>query len=242
MYHFKEKRNPAKAEAVGKLPRGAVMPGGYRRRRQQGEDSTELERRLLSIPAVAVILGGFCFPLGVLLVYSFWQTTNSGEVQPWHWTIVNYKRFFTDAIYWQTLVRSFVFVTVASGIAVVSTLPVAYFVALRVTPQRRMVCILVAILPFSMSYLIRVVAWMTLLGDGGIINSGLRRAHLISSPLGVFGYNRYGIVLTFVYLLFPLSFLMTYVAIERMDPALLDSASDLGAPLADAQSDRDTDC
>jgi ABC-type spermidine/putrescine transport system permease subunit II len=150
-------------------------------------------------------------------------------VQSWHWTIVNYKRFFTEAIYWHTLVHSVVFVTVASGIAVVSTFPFAYFVALRVAPQRRMVWILIAILPFSTSYLIRVVAWMTLLGDGGIINSGLRRAHLISDPLSIFGYNRYGIVLTFIYLLFPLSFLMTYVAIERMDPALLDSASDLGA-------------
>lgn len=211
-----------------KLPIGGRRQAAHHQAPRRG-DKTALEHPFLSLPAVGFVLIGFCLPIGVLFVYSFWPTTLGGQILTGHWTLSNYGAFFTNTAYWQTLLDSFLFVSIAAALAVALTFPFAYFVALRVRPQRRMVWVVIAILPFSTSYLIRIFAWFNLLGSGGIINQALLKVHLISSPLGFLGYGRPGIVLTFIYLLFPLSFLTSYVAVERLDPALLDSASDLGA-------------
>jgi ABC-type spermidine/putrescine transport system permease subunit II len=183
---------------------------------------------LLSLPAVLSIFVGLCVPLGVLLAYSLWPSVN-GKVFVGHWTLSNYAAFFNDPIYWKTLLRSFWFTSVAALVTVLAAFPFAYFIAFRVPPRRRIWWIAIAMLPFSASYLIRVFAWLTLLGDRGIINTALTRLHLVHDPLAIFGYGRTAIVLTFVYLFFPLAFIMTFVTIERIDPALLDSAADLGA-------------
>ena len=66
-------------------------------------------------------------------------------------------------------------------------------------------------------------------GDEGLINQALTGIGLMHAPIDFFGFGRPAIVITFVYLLFPLSFLATYIAIERINPAMLDAAADLGA-------------
>jgi spermidine/putrescine transport system permease protein len=187
-----------------------------------------LSHPLLSIPAVAYVIIACCLPLGILLIYSFWPTRNA-EVVAGEWTLGNYTTFFTDSIYWQTLLRSFLFAAIAAAFSIAITLPFSYFVALHVRPQRRLFWILIAILPFTVSYIIRIYAWENFFGDHGILNASLLAWHLIKAPLSIFDYGKPAIVMTFVYLLFPLSFLTTYVAMERIDPALLESASDLGA-------------
>jgi ABC-type spermidine/putrescine transport system permease subunit II len=118
---------------------------------------------------------------------------------------------------------------VASAFTVLLSFPFAYFVAAKVPPSRRLIWILVAIIPFWTSYLIRVLAWLNMFGDEGLINKALTRIGVIQSPLDFFGFGRPAIVITFVYLLFPLSFLATYIAVERINPAMLDAAADLGA-------------
>lgn len=191
-------------------------------------DVSGLSSPLLSAPAVAAVLIGFCVPMAVLLVYSFWPTRNA-EIVVGTWTLENYGTVFGDPTYWRTLISSFVFVTFAALLSLVVALPFSYFVALRARPERRAYWVLAAVLPFSASYLIRIYAWLGLFGDRGLINDTLLRLHVIRDPLGVFSYGQPAIVITFVYLLLPLAFLTTYVAIERMDPALLEAASDLGA-------------
>jgi spermidine/putrescine transport system permease protein len=181
------------------------------------------------MPALLVVIVGFCVPLGILLAYSFWPTRDT-VIEVGRWTLENYGQFFTDPTYWQTLLRSFLFVGVAAAATVVISFPFAYFVALRVSPRRRKWWIIAAVLPFSTSYLIRIFAWLNLFGDAGILNKTLLRLHLIGVPLGVLEYGRPAVVITFVYLLFPLSFLIVYVAVERIDPAVLEAAADLGAP------------
>lgn len=192
------------------------------RRRTQNLDSF-----WLGAPATALLVVGVLLPLGILAIYSLWPTVDQQIVRSW--TLDNYARFFQGPEYWQTLLKSFMFVGVASAATVVLTFPFAYFVAVKVQPSRRMPWVFLAVLPFFTSYLIRVLVWMNLLGDQGLINDALTRLGLISEPLAIVGDNKYGIVITFVYLLFPLAFLTTYVVIERMNPALLDAGADLGA-------------
>jgi ABC-type spermidine/putrescine transport system permease subunit I len=187
-----------------------------------------LAHPLLCAPAVIFVLIAFFVPLGVLLVYSLWPTTAGGQIIH-HWTLSNWSRALTNWTYLQTLLQTFWFVGLSSVITVVLTFPFAYFVSAKARPQRRVFWILVAILPFWTSYLIRVFAWENLFGDNGLINDALSRIGLISQPLSFFGFNRPAIVITFVYLLFPLSFLATFITLERMDPALLEASGDLGA-------------
>jgi ABC-type spermidine/putrescine transport system permease subunit II len=186
-----------------------------------------LENPLLPLPAVLAVAVGFFLPLGVLVMYSFWPTENGRIVH--QWTIENYARFFTEQAYWRMLLRSFWLVALASAFTVLMSFPFAYFVAAKVRPSQRLVWILFAIIPFWTSYLIRVLAWLNMFGDEGLINKALTGIGLVHEPIGVFGFGRTAIVITFVYLLFPLSFLATYIAIERINPAMLDAAADLGA-------------
>jgi ABC-type spermidine/putrescine transport system permease subunit II len=186
-----------------------------------------LENPLLPFPAVLAVAVGFFVPLAVLIVYSFWPTENGRIVH--HWTIANYARFFTEEAYRRMLLRSFWLVGVASALTTLLSFPFAYFVAAKVRPARRLIWILIAIIPFWTSYLIRVLAWLYMFGDEGLINTALINIGLVDSPLEFFGFGMPAIVITFVYLLFPLSFLATYIAIERINPAMLDAAADLGA-------------
>ncbi len=186
-----------------------------------------LDNPLLPLPAVLAVTVGFFVPLAVLVLYSFWPTEDGRIVH--QWTIGNYTRFFTAEAYQWMLLRSFGLVALASALTVFLSFPFAYFVAAKVRPSRRLVWILVAIIPFWTSYLIRVLAWLNMFGDEGLINQTLTGIGLVPAPLAFFGFGRPAIVITFVYLLFPLSFLATYIAIERINLAMFDAAADLGA-------------
>lgn len=195
--------------------------------KRRSKRSRGLDSPWLPFPASGLVLVAFVLPLLVLLIYSFWPTVDGQIIQ--EFTLDNYKRFFESGTYWQSLLKTFLFVAIAATVTTVVTFPFAYFVATKANPSRRLYWILIATIPFWTSYLIRVFAWLNLLGDGGLINQTLQDIGLISQPLGIFGPGKPAIVLTFIYLLFPLTFLSTYIAIERMNPAMLEAASDLGA-------------
>lgn len=185
------------------------------------------ESPVLSLPALALILVAFVVPLAILVVYSFWPTVDGTIIH--RFTFDNYRTFFSSSTYWSSLVKSFLFVGIASALTSLVTFPFAYFVATKVRPNRRLLWILVATVPFFTSYLIRVFIWVNLLGDTGLVNDVLKRIWLIDSPLSVLAPGRPAVVITFIYLLFPLTFLTTYIVIERMDPSTLEAAADLGA-------------
>lgn len=197
------------------------------RGRRSSRRGRGLESPLLSLPAVVIVVVAFFVPLVILIVYSFWPTIEGTIVHTF--TTDNYRRFFTTPTYWQSLLRSFLFVGIASAVTVALTFPFAYFVAIKVRPSRRLLWVLVATMPFFTSYLIRVFAWLNLLGGDGIINDTLRRTGLVDGQIGLLAPGRAAVVITFVYLLFPLTFLTTYIALERMSAQLLEAAADLGA-------------
>ena len=179
------------------------------------------------MPAVFFIGAMFVVPLVVMAVYSFWPSTDSGEIIH-HFTLSNYTRFFSEGPYWHTLLRSVELVGVASFLTVVLTLPLAYFVATKVEPRHRVKWILVTIMPFWTSWLIRVFAWINIFGTNGAAAKGLSIVGISQTP-GFLEAGKPAIVVTFVYLLFPFAFLCSYVALERLDPSLREAAADLGA-------------
>jgi len=95
--------------------------------------------------------------------------------------------------------------------------------------MQRLLLVLV-ILPFWTSYLLRVYSWLNILGDGGAINRFLQWTHLTHHPLSFFLYDRPAVILVLVYLYFPFAVLTLYASLERFDWDQFKAAMDLGAP------------
>jgi spermidine/putrescine transport system permease protein len=116
---------------------------------------------------------------------------------------------------------------IATVTALLVGYPVAYFVATRPRRWRTPLLILV-ILPFWTSFLIRTYAWIVLLNREGLINRPLLNAGIIGEPLPLLN-NEFAIVLGLVYIYLPLMVLPLYASLERINPELREAARDLGA-------------
>lgn len=182
----------------------------------------------MSAPALVFVLVTFVAPLVVLLVYSFWPTNQAGDIVH-RFTLDNYTRLFDQPRYLHSLFTTFWLVGLASALTVALTFPFAYFVAVKAAPRRRILWVLLAVMPFWTSYLIRVFSWLNIFGDSGAAMKLLSSIGITDTTPGLLALGRPAVVITFVYLLFPFAFLSTYVALERMDPALREAGADLGA-------------
>ena len=178
----------------------------------------------------AVILFGFFFLLPMLLIvaYSFWETVDYNVVH--HWTLDNYRYFFSVPTYVRTLWATLWMAALATAITIIAAFPFAYFLARYVSPGIRRPLLLLVILPFWASYLLRVYAWITILGQKGVLNRVLMDLGIIHHPLSFLLYNRESVILVLVYLYFPFAALTLYSALERFDWPQLTAAMDLGAP------------
>jgi spermidine/putrescine transport system permease protein len=115
-----------------------------------------------------------------------------------------------------------------SILAVVLSFPIAYFLAFH-GKQRVGFYLVLLLVPFWTSYLLRVMAWKIMLGTEGVINSFLMYVNLIQEPLTALLYNRNAVVLTLVYVWIPFATLPILAALQRIDVSLFEAAADLGA-------------
>jgi spermidine/putrescine transport system permease protein len=179
-------------------------------------------------PAAFVLVGLFFVPLTVMLAYSFWTTDASLHVVP-IWTLRNYEHFFQNATYVRTLLKTLIMGVAVTATCLVMAFAVAYFLARYISRRWARLALLVIIVPFWSSYLLRVYSWQAILGEKGVLNDVLVGLGLLSEPSRLFIYNDIGtyIVLTYVYL--PFAVLVLYSALERFDFTQLTAAQDLGA-------------
>lgn len=140
--------------------------------------------------------------------------------------INNYIFIFSDEIYVFAFLNSLYSAFLATLVAAIIGFPFAYAIY-QCTPFWRNFLILLVILPFYTSFLIRVYAWIGLLGQHGFINSLLLKLGLISSPLQ-FMYTDGAVVLGIVYCYLPFMVLPIFVALQKMDHTVLEAAHDLG--------------
>lgn len=142
-------------------------------------------------------------------------------------TFDNYLFLFEDAYYGIIYLSSLKMAAIGTLLCLLLGYPMAYFIA-RQPPKRRQVLLLAVILPFWISFLLRVYAWIGLLGNRGIINELLLKAGIIDAPLPLL-YNDFAVYLGIVYSYLPFMILPLYANLERLNLDLLDAASDLGA-------------
>jgi spermidine/putrescine transport system permease protein len=180
------------------------------------------------LPAGFILVGLFFVPLTVMLAYSFWTTNANLDVVP-VWTLENYEHFFKNPAYVRTLIKTLILGAAVTLTALVIAFAVAYFLARYVSRSWARVALLVIVIPFWTSYLLRVYSWQAILGEKGVLNQVLMGLGVIREPSLLFVYNDVGtfIVLTYVYL--PFAALVLYATLERFDFTQLTAAQDLGA-------------
>ncbi len=182
---------------------------------------------LLSPPVSWLVLF-FLVPVAIVGAYSVGALQFfPGDLQL---SFANWLHFFHGSIYLSLFWKSVRMSLTVSVAAVVLAYPIAYFLAL-VVRKRKYVLLLVTIAPFLTSYLLRILAWKVILGDEGLVNSFFYWLHLRSTghPIPWLLYSQFTVMVVLAYAWIPFVALPMFVALENLDQALLEGASDLGA-------------
>ena len=139
----------------------------------------------------------------------------------------NFRLLFSDSLYLSSYWRSLVVAGVSTSILLLIGYPIAYGMA-RLPRRWQSVAMMLVIVPFWTSFLIRIYAWINILQHDGLLNKVLLGLHLISAPL-VWLSTDSAMYLGIVYSYLPFMILPLYVTLAKMEPALLEAASDLGS-------------
>jgi putrescine transport system permease protein len=142
--------------------------------------------------------------------------------------LANYRYLFTDALYVDSFLYSAKVAAISTALCLALGYPMALGIA-RASPGRRNLLLMLVILPFWTSFLLRVYAWVGLLKDDGLINNLLRWLHWIASPIHMVNTS-FAVYIGIVYSYLPFMVLPLYSNLEKHDATLLEAAADLGAP------------
>jgi spermidine/putrescine transport system permease protein len=183
-------------------------------------------RGLLVLPNALWAALFFFVPLGFLAVYSFGEMDILTFKVSFGWTVDNYERL-ADSLYLKAILRS---LAISIG-ATVGCLLVGFPVAYTISQQRGRVqtLLLIAVMvPFWTSFVVRTYGLLNLISNGGPVATALRKIGALDGTLDLL-YTPWAVMLGIVYTYLPLMILPLFVALERIDPALVHAASDLGA-------------
>ncbi len=176
-------------------------------------------------PALIAISLLVIVPMAFMLVYSFYQNVDLG-VDKVAFQFGNWKEFFHDNYYhyaiWKTF-RLSVIVTVLA--AVLGYIP-AYFIA-NTKFRQKWLLLLLLILPFWVSFIIRTLSWIHIMGHEGIINWVLMQLGIIDKPLSMM-YTEFAVIVGFIHVFLPYMILNVYVSLEGIDQNLVPAARTLG--------------
>ena len=143
-------------------------------------------------------------------------------------TLDNWGRFFAEAIFVKPFLRTLGFALVLTVATLVLTYPVAWFLARHVRRERRMLYLLLLLVPFWVGEIVRTYAIMILLGNNGAVNLALKWLGLIERPIP-FMYTSFSLGLGIVYLTSLYMLLPLYSALEKIPVSYHEAAADLGA-------------
>jgi spermidine/putrescine transport system permease protein len=219
---------PAAPHAAGEpvAPSSAPAPapptgagGGGRRRRLK--PSGPRYPAWLAAPLLAYYLVLFVAPLAILVAFSLAQQSDSfaGDQFSYGFHTENFRGVF-DSLYLNVFGQTFLLAVGGTAATVAVGFPLAYWMARHVSPKRKTIVLLLVMIPFWTSFLIRTFAWKLILdGDGGI--AGFFHLDIL--------YSWKAILIGLVYGYLPMFVLPVYASLERMDWTLVDGAKDLGA-------------
>jgi len=165
-------------------------------------------------------------PLASFLLYSFFRV--EGGQMHYDLTLLNYRRFFTEAIFIPVLWQTFILCLAVAALTTVVGYPVAFLLA-SLKGRRKYLLLMMVLVPLLMSYIIKIYAIRSILGGNGFLNRFLMWAGLVSEPLTIFVFNLKAVMLTLAVLLIPFAILPIFLSLERIPRNLLEASTDLGA-------------
>jgi spermidine/putrescine transport system permease protein len=165
----------------------------------------------------------FLAPIAIILVYSFLKKGLYGGIIG-EFSLEAYKNL-GNPNFMAITVRTIFTSIIATVITILIALPCGYFMA---RSRNQTPLLLLIIIPFWTNFLIRVFAWMNILGNNGFLNELLLRAGLIRDYIH-FLYNQNAVILVLVYMYLPYAILPLFATIDKFDFSLLEAARDLGA-------------
>lgn len=202
-----------------------------------------LSRRLGFLPLVSplwLVLGGlFLLPLASIFLMSFaptdelgdpawfdslgqlWQHVRSGDF------LDQYARSLRPDVL-RVVWRSIWIAVATTVLCALIGYPLAYYIAVRAPRRIRTLLLVLAVVPFWTSFLIRTYAWMVILRPEGLLNAALMGAGLIAEPLDLL-YTEWAVLIGLVYGELPFMVLPLYAALEKLDRSLLEASADMGA-------------
>ena len=192
---------------------------------------------------LAVLLGpvslflGICFvgPLAVMILFSFLEPGLYGGVD-WSFYHWNYGRILGwadgeweefDWVYAEIFARSARLALTNVAITLVVCYPAALWVR-GLSRRWRLLAVFLIALPFFVSLVVRLFAWVLILRPTGFLNSSLLGLGLISEPFDII-FTETAVLIGMAYILLPFMFLPVYASVEKLDPTLIEASSDLGA-------------
>ncbi len=157
-----------------------------------------------------------------LLRISFTSSGTNG------FTLTNYKAFFTEPIYWLTFVRTALYSMFVTAIVLVISLPVAFYITKVASIKTQGLLMVLILVPFWVSELIRVYGWMILLRESGVLNQFLVKIGVFKQPIELL-YNDITMIMGLVYTSMLFMIVPIIGVLGSMDDALIEAAHDLGA-------------
>ncbi|MDJ0884828.1 MAG: ABC transporter permease [Desulfobacterales bacterium] len=146
------------------------------------------------------------------------------------WSLANYLQFFDEPVYWLTFVRTAVYAVLVTFFTFLVTLPVAFYITKVVSPRLQGFLMMILLMPFWVSELVRVYGWMILLRESGVVNHFMVGLGLWSQPVEML-YNDVAMVMGLVYTSMLFMAVPLVSVLESLDDSLIEAAYDLGGNL-----------
>lgn len=210
-------------DAIDARPGTPAAPVGVRQSRSIGG---RLASAVLVLPGVVWLTILFIVPLGLMFIVSLGTRDEFDQVVLDRLTLDNYARAF-DPSFLPTFLNSLRYAAATTILCLAIGYPIAYWIS-RYGGRHKALLLIIVMLPFWTSYLIRTYAWMIVLRDNGVLNSLLQAVGLTSEPLILMNTD-FSVILGMTYGFLPFAILPLYVSIDRLDPALTSAARDLYA-------------
>lgn len=180
---------------------------------------------ILLSPALTAVALLLFVPLLFIVVYSFWLSSATGaDIAAF--SFENWEEALTDAFYRDILLNTLKIAAITTIVCALMGYPAAYFIAR--SKGNKALLLLLLILPFWISFIIRTMSWINILGTSGALNTLLVGAGILSEPVQML-YNETTVILGLVHFLLPFMVLNVFVSLEGIDTNLEDAANSLGA-------------
>ena len=180
----------------------------------------------LLAPAFLWTLLFFMMPLLIMGTYSFWERAGMKLVRSV--SLVNYEKFFDKTYFVGSLINSIEVTVIVTVVSVLLAYPLAWILAERIPRRWQRMALILAILPFWTSYVVRSYSWLLVLSEGGIISNFLLDVGITTDPVS-FANNRGATVVGFVHFFVMLLTLTIYANLVQLPPSYRKAAADLGA-------------